>query len=77
MPMFQVLRRLLLLLLWFCFSCVPGSSFPAAAEQFHSDIVTQLGHHDIVDTVAWSPDGHTVLTGQRHHLHSHRMDGTC
>jgi WD40 repeat protein len=53
----------LVLFLWAGMVSIPGSTFPAAAEPLHADIVTQLGHSNSVSSVAVSPDGRTVLTG--------------
>jgi WD40 repeat protein len=51
------------LMLWMWVFSILGSAFPASAEPLPTEIVTQLGHSEFVGSVAFSPDGRTVLTG--------------
>jgi hypothetical protein len=39
-----------------------GCGAAGAQTMNHAQLVAQLGHHDLIASVAFSPDGKTVLT---------------
>lgn len=52
-----------IILLWISMASIPGSAVSAFAEAPRAEIVTQLGHSSSIASVAFSPDGQTVVTG--------------